>query len=203
MEGKAVGSSARLGKEASDPIIPISIFLRTSKNPSGGSFGAIVRSENIVWAFGGRDPALSNNAMELVGTERTLNCIDERFGPSSIRLIASQYVSGGLEFLPTWEKQGWKRCGGVNMLKKVKGRIAVANIEIWQAIDAAVRMHRSVEVLTLPTPTTDVDFGQAEREAAFTIAQRVGLGGIIWRDITSGARSAFDLSKLSPNNDNA
>lgn len=88
-------------------------------------------------------------------------------------------------------------------MKKVRGRIDVANIEIWQAIDAAIRMHRSVEVFTLPTPTTDLDFGHAEREAAIVIAQKVGIEGIIWRDITSGMRPAFDLSKLSPHNDNS
>ena len=104
-------------------------------NPGRGGYGAILvntrtGSEKIVK---GLESATTNNRMELSAAIAGLNAL--RPGAVVTMLGDSQYVIKGMtEWFPGWKANGWK---GAN--KK-----PVSNVELWQALEAAVARHLSV-----------------------------------------------------------
>ncbi len=104
-------------------------------NPGPGGYAAILINtrtgrEKIVK---GREAATTNNKMELSAAIAGLNALSS--GAVVTMLGDSQYVIKGFtEWLPGWKAKGWR---GAN--KK-----PVANVELWQALEAAVSRHQSV-----------------------------------------------------------
>jgi ribonuclease HI len=104
-------------------------------NPGPGGYGAILinettRAEKIVK---GRDPATTNNKMELSAAIAGLNAL--RPGAMVTMLGDSQYVIKGItKWIPNWKARGWKTTGGK----------PVANVELWRALEGAVARHEKV-----------------------------------------------------------
>ena len=63
------------------------------------------------------------------GTGQALEALKE---PSRVELFTdSEYLQRGItEWLPGWKAKNWKRKGGT-----------LANVDLWQALDAALRRH--------------------------------------------------------------
>ena len=100
-------------------------------NPGPGGWGALLLSgENERELFGGESHT-TNNRMELTAVIRAL----ESLSPGCAVEIHtdSQYVKNGIE---TWI-HGWKRNGWKTADKK-----PVKNVELWQALDAAIQRHQ-------------------------------------------------------------
>jgi ribonuclease HI len=104
-------------------------------NPGPGGYGAILINERTgaEKIVKGREPTTTNNKMELSAAIAGLNAL--RPGAVVRMLGDSRYVVQGItEWLPGWKARGWKAAGGK----------PVANVELWQALEAAVARHESV-----------------------------------------------------------
>lgn len=104
-------------------------------NPGPGGYGAILVNETTgaEKIVKGRDPATTNNQMELSAAIAGLNAL--RPGAIVTMLGDSQYVLKGItEWMPGWKAKGWKTSAGK----------PVANVELWMALELAVRRHVSV-----------------------------------------------------------
>jgi len=103
-------------------------------NPGPGGYAAILvnnrtKAEKIIQ---GRDPATTNNRMELRAAIEALNY--PRPGAFIHMLGDSQYVVKGMtEWLPGWKQRNWRTSKG-----------AVQNVELWQELEAAVARHAAV-----------------------------------------------------------
>lgn len=188
-------SAARLSDEnaISDPSFLI--FLCTSKNGEGGSFGAIIRSGTSRWAFGARAIGITPNAMELAGVQQTLDRIHEELGPSSIEVFVSDNAAKRYKTLHAWQLKDW----ATGELSQEVQAQNVANASQWRALFAAVRRHHRVKLSTIPSAKK---YWLSERAMAKSIAQTVALDGYAWRDISDAFQLRSDLSDLFPNNDN-
>jgi ribonuclease HI len=81
----------------------------------------------------GAEPETTNNRMELMGVIEGLTSLKR---PCQVELVTdSQYVAKGIsEWLPNWKRRGWQR--------KEKGQLKpVANVDLWQKIDALLSVH--------------------------------------------------------------
>jgi ribonuclease HI len=101
-----------------------------SGNPGPGGWGAVLdyngtRKE----IFGGEDQT-TNNRMELQAAIEALNALKR---PCTVEMhVDSQYVKDGIStWIHGWKKNGWKTAS-----KK-----PVKNVELWQALDEAIRRH--------------------------------------------------------------
>lgn len=104
-------------------------------NPGPGGFGAILVNETTgaEKIVRGRDPATTNNKMELSAAIAGLNAL--RSGAIVTMLGDSKYVIQGItEWLPGWKDKGWRTAAGK----------PVANVELWRALELAVSRHESV-----------------------------------------------------------
>ncbi len=102
-----------------------------SGNPGPGGWGALLRSGDHQKELSGGDFETTNNRMELVAAIEALNALKQ---PSNVDLYTdSQYVKGGM----TGWIHGWKRNGWKTSAKK-----PVKNVELWQALDEAVKRHQ-------------------------------------------------------------
>lgn len=98
-------------------------------NPGPGGWAAIVKSPQGKKVFHGSEGMTTNNRMELTAALEAIRQIPEG---SCIQLFTdSQYLKLGItEWLPGWKKRNWHRKGG-----------ALANIDLWQALDSEVQKH--------------------------------------------------------------
>ncbi len=102
-----------------------------SGNPGPGGWGAILRFNGMTRELSGGEPSTTNNRMELTAAIEALNALKE---PCHVALHTdSKYVMDGIS---GWIK-GWKRNGWRTADKK-----PVKNVELWQALDAAVARHK-------------------------------------------------------------
>ena len=101
-----------------------------SGNPGPGGWGAVLQYGETVKELKGGEPLTTNNRMELTAAIEALNALKR---PCSVALHTdSQYVKNGLNsWIHGWKKNGWKTAD-----KK-----PVKNVELWQALDDAVRRH--------------------------------------------------------------
>lgn len=116
------------------------VFLFTdgacSGNPGPGGWAYILRHTNTgneKEASGG-EPLTTNNRMELQSVIEGLSALKR---PCYVELFTdSEYVRKGLsEWMAGWKRNGWQR--------REKGKLKpVANVELWQALDALVAKHR-------------------------------------------------------------
>ena len=100
-----------------------------SPNPGPGGWAAILRAGNHEKVLSGGEKRTTNNRMELTAALEALLTIKTS---SQIEIVTdSEYLQRGItEWLPGWKKRNWQRKGG-----------ALANIDLWQALDAAISRH--------------------------------------------------------------
>ncbi len=100
-------------------------------NPGPGGWGAILRSERHEKELSGREPATTNNRMEMTAAIRALAALTE---PCEVVLHTdSKYVIDGItKWVNGWQKNGWKTAA----------RKPVLNSDLWLALIEAVRPHR-------------------------------------------------------------
>lgn len=98
-------------------------------NPGPGGWAALLRFSQREKILTGSDPVATNNRMELTAAIQALLALKK---PCKIDFYTdSEYLKRGItEWLPNWRRRNWKRKGG-----------ALANIDLWQALDAAIKPH--------------------------------------------------------------
>ncbi len=101
-----------------------------SGNPGPGGWGAVLQYNGTVKELKGGAQLTTNNQMELTAAIEALNALKR---PCAVELHTdSSYVKDGLTgWIHGWKKNGWKTAA-----KK-----PVKNVELWQALDAAVQRH--------------------------------------------------------------
>ncbi|WP_332719728.1 ribonuclease HI [Pelagibacterium mangrovi] len=101
-----------------------------SGNPGPGGWGAVLEYGEHVKELKGGAANTTNNQMELTAAIEALNALKR---PCAVELYTdSQYVKNGIQgWLFAWKKNGWKTAA-----KK-----PVKNVELWQALDEAVKRH--------------------------------------------------------------
>ena len=102
-----------------------------SGNPGPGGWAAILMYGDTRLELSGGESMTTNNRMELQATIEGLRSLKE---PCLVSLYTdSKYVLQGFtEWLPGWQKKGWKTAD-----KK-----PVKNVELWQALVAAAAPHK-------------------------------------------------------------
>src|SRR5512138_2925173 len=93
-----------------------------SPNPGPGGWAAILQFGDHEKVLTGGEKHTTNNRMELTAAIRALEALNR---PCHVELYTdSEYLQRGIsEWLPGWERRGWRRSGG-----------KLANIELWQAL---------------------------------------------------------------------
>jgi ribonuclease HI len=99
-------------------------------NPGPGGWAALLRFGGREKELTGSDPKTTNNRMELTAAVRALQALNR---PCRVVLHTdSEYLKRGItEWLPGWRKRNWTRKDG-----------ALANVDLWQALDAAMQPHQ-------------------------------------------------------------
>ena len=102
-----------------------------SGNPGPGGWGAILVRGEARRELSGAAADTTNNRMEL---QAAISALEALKRPCRVVLNTdSQYVKGGITgWISGWKRNGWKTAD-----KK-----PVKNIDLWQALDAAVRQHQ-------------------------------------------------------------
>jgi ribonuclease HI len=100
-----------------------------SPNPGPGGWAALLRFGAHEKELTGCEPDTTNNRMELTAAVKALQALKR---PCKVNFYTdSEYLKRGItEWLPGWRARNWKRKGG-----------ALANVDLWQALDAALRSH--------------------------------------------------------------
>nr|WP_258162739.1 ribonuclease H [Rhizobium sp. TH2] len=106
-------------------------------NPGVGGWAFVAYRDGLEIAhdFGGIDIA-TNNVAELTALLRAVEWIAENAAGESATIISdSKYVVEGCNiWRHSWRSKGWKRKGA----NAKPANQAVANLDLWQAIDAAL-----------------------------------------------------------------
>jgi ribonuclease HI len=99
-------------------------------NPGPGGWAALLLYNDAEKVLTGAENPTTNNRMELTAALQALQALKR---PCAVTLYTdSEYLKRGItEWLPNWRKRGWRRKGG-----------ALANVELWQALDAAMERHQ-------------------------------------------------------------
>ncbi|MBL8791203.1 MAG: ribonuclease HI [Rhizobiales bacterium] len=102
-----------------------------SGNPGPGGWGAILDYNGSRKELFGGEANTTNNRMELKAAIEALNALTR---PCAVAMhVDSQYVKDGItKWIHGWKKNGWKTAD-----KK-----PVKNVELWQALDEAIRRHK-------------------------------------------------------------
>ncbi|MGY6517258.1 MAG: ribonuclease HI [Lysobacteraceae bacterium] len=114
-------------------------------NPGPGGWAALLRFEGRERELAGGEPETTNNRMELMAAIQGLEALRE---PCAVSLYTdSQYVQKGIrDWLPSWQRRGWKTAGGD----------PVKNRELWERLLAAAGPHQ-VEWLWVKGHSGDPD----------------------------------------------
>ena len=101
-----------------------------SGNPGPGGWGAVLQYGGTVKELKGGAPLTTNNQMELTAAIEALTALKR---PVTVELHTdSVYVKDGLtKWIHGWKRNGWR----------TKDKKPVKNVELWQALDAAVARH--------------------------------------------------------------
>lgn len=99
-------------------------------NPGPGGWAAILRSGGHEKVISGGEADTTNNRMELTAALRALQALNR---PARVEIYTdSEYLRRGItEWMPGWEKRGWRRKDG-----------ALANVDLWQSLADALREHQ-------------------------------------------------------------
>lgn len=100
-----------------------------SPNPGPGGWAALLRYKDTERVLTGAEVHTTNNRMELTAAVQALQSLKR---PCRVVLYTdSEYLRRGItEWMPGWRRRSWRRKGGV-----------LANIDLWQALDAALQNH--------------------------------------------------------------
>ena len=94
-----------------------------SGNPGPGGWGAIVLDTQAqVTELGGRDPATTNNRMELTGALKALAAVAKDPHPISLYTDSTYLIRGITQWIWGWRKNGWRNGEGEE----------VANRDLWE-----------------------------------------------------------------------
>ena len=98
-------------------------------NPGPGGWAALLRFGTYEKVLTGHAADTTNNRMELTAAIEGLQALNRA---CQVEIFTdSEYLKRGItEWLPAWRMRGWKRKGG-----------KLANIDLWQALDAALSRH--------------------------------------------------------------
>ncbi|MEA3438918.1 MAG: ribonuclease HI [Chloroflexota bacterium] len=114
------------------PLLKVTIFTDGAcrSNPGPGGWAALLRFKTRQIILTGSEDQTTNNRMELAAAVEALKSLKE---PSRVDFHTdSKYLKRGItEWMPGWKARDWRRKGG-----KLK------NIELWQALDAAIQPHK-------------------------------------------------------------
>jgi ribonuclease HI len=101
-----------------------------SGNPGPGGWGVVMDWNGTRKELKGGEKDTTNNRMELTGAIEALNALKR---PCKVEMhVDSSYVKDGIsKWIHGWKKNGWKTAD-----KK-----PVKNVELWQALDAAIQRH--------------------------------------------------------------
>jgi ribonuclease HI len=101
-----------------------------SGNPGPGGWGAILDYSGTRKELSGGEAHTTNNRMEITAAVEALNALKR---PCKVSMhVDSQYVKDGItKWIHGWKRNGWKTAD-----KK-----PVKNVELWQALDEAIRRH--------------------------------------------------------------
>jgi ribonuclease HI len=99
-------------------------------NPGPGGWAALLRFGDHEKILTGSAPQTTNNRMELTAAIEALKALKRLCWVDFY--TDSEYLRRGItEWLPKWRARNWRRKQG-----------ALANIDLWQELDAAVRQHQ-------------------------------------------------------------
>lgn len=101
-----------------------------SGNPGPGGWGAILSRGEKTKELSGGEALTTNNRMELTAAIMALEALTR---PCPVALYTdSQYLRGGVTgWIHGWKRNGWKTAD-----KK-----PVKNVDLWQRLDAAAKIH--------------------------------------------------------------
>ena len=101
-----------------------------SGNPGPGGWGAILSLGEKTKELSGGEALTTNNRMELTAAIMALEALTR---PCPVALYTdSQYLRGGVTgWIHGWKRNGWKTAD-----KK-----PVKNVDLWQRLDAAAKIH--------------------------------------------------------------
>lgn len=100
-------------------------------NPGRGGWGAILVYEGHEKELSGGEAMTTNNRMELMGAISALEALKE---PCEVTLTSdSKYLTDAINkgWLTAWKSRGWKK----------SDNLPVLNVELWQRIDALLKVH--------------------------------------------------------------
>ncbi len=99
-------------------------------NPGPGGWAALLRFQGHEKELSGGEPDTTNNRMELTAAIQALVALNR---PCRVDLYTdSEYLKRGItEWVPRWQKRGWRRSGG-----------KLANADLWQALVEALQPHQ-------------------------------------------------------------
>ena len=99
-------------------------------NPGPGGWAVLLRYGRHERTLTGAEAQTTNNRMELTAALKALQALKQS---CQVDLFTdSEYLKRGVtEWLPGWRRRQWKRRGG-----------ALANVDLWQALDAAIARHQ-------------------------------------------------------------
>lgn len=120
-----------MSKPASPSLHSILVFCdgASSGNPGPGGYGVIlVTPEGQVRELGGRDPATTNNRMELSAAIAALQELRNTPGPVEIHTDSVYVIRGITEWIWAWRKRGWKTAEGGEVL----------NTDLWNQLSALI-----------------------------------------------------------------
>ncbi len=102
-----------------------------SGNPGPGGWGVILDYNGTRKELSGGEAATTNNRMELMAAITALESLKR---PCEVEMhVDSNYVKDGItKWIHGWKKNGWKTAD-----KK-----PVKNAELWQRLDAALKLHK-------------------------------------------------------------
>jgi len=102
-----------------------------SGNPGPGGWGVILDYNGTRKELSGGEAATTNNRMELMAAITALETLKR---PCEVEMhVDSNYVKDGItKWIHGWKKNGWKTAD-----KK-----PVKNAELWQRLDAALKLHK-------------------------------------------------------------
>jgi ribonuclease HI len=133
--------------DAPDMRRGLHLFADGSFDPKSGhggwAFAAYRNSAEVASAYGGIEKA-ENNGMELLAILEAARWVDANAsGEAAVIWTDSAYaIKGCTLWRPIWRNNGWKKIGANANLRNR----AIANKDIWQAIDGALSRNAALTV---------------------------------------------------------